>query len=185
MAPPQRPGPGGQQQPLIVVEADPDRYARFRAFLAASGWTVVAGHLPRDAGNTVQTVDAANTVHAVVVHSAEDAAAAVLLALRGVGVLVAAKADRDVIDTLIDDLRRIGPAEHHLPDTPMPLQLVIAQDQLALLRLIASGLSMRAAATQLNVSERTADRRLADTRRRLGVTTTAAAVRAATEQRLL
>lgn len=50
-------------------------------------------------------------------------------------------------------------------------------DQRALVRLLRGGLSLRDAASQLHISSRTADRRLADIRTLLGVATTAEVLR--------
>jgi len=135
-------------QPLVVVEGSE------RAFAAA-----------------VRDVEGCR---AFTVRDAGDAAEALLAAVGGAGVVVHARAGRDVIDRLVDDLRRLGPVDHRTGE-PAPGPGLTA-DERRLLDALASGRTLGEAAVELHLSRRTADRRLAAARRKLGVATTAEAV---------
>lgn len=111
--------------------------------------------------------------HAVIT-SAEDAVGALLAALDGHGLLVEARADRAVVDRLIEDLRRLGPVDHRIVGGAAAD--AIDQEGLAILALLAEGHSLGEAALELCMSRRTADRRLAEARRALGVERTTEAV---------
>lgn len=102
---------------------------------------------------------------------------AVLAALAGAQVVVAATAGRDVIDRMCDDLRRLGPLDHRIDDHGA--QPALAAEERALLDRLLAGDSLGEAAAALHLSRRTADRRLASARRALGVTTTAELLAAA------
>ena len=95
----------------------------------------------------------------------------VLAALAGAQVVVAATADREVIDRMCDDLRRLGPLDHRVEEPGAGPDLT-GEEQALLDRLLA-GDSLGAAAKALHLSRRTADRRLASARRAYGVTATA------------
>jgi DNA-binding NarL/FixJ family response regulator len=129
-------------------------------------WRVVDGFRER-AGD--------NVVCAGVVADENDAAAALLSAVSGCGILVDARASRDVIDRLCSDLRTFGRIEHRLERRRRPALTV---EQRELLALLADGLSLGDAAQRLHLSRRTADRRLAAARATLGASTTAEAVHA-------
>ena len=103
----------------------------------------------------------------------DDAAAAVLAVVRGARAVVRARASREVIDALCDDLRRLGPLEHHLGSRP---KAVLDDEQRRVLALLLDGRSLTDVAKDLHLSRRTADRRLATAREALGVSTTAEAV---------
>jgi len=149
---------------LVVVEGGDDAFLRAVAEARASGARVVDGFRARGAG-----VVCAGTVTGL-----EDAAAAVLAAVEGAGLVVAARADRDTIDRLCDDLRRLGPLDHRTADRPSSPELTA--EETALLALLRDGCSLGDAARRLHVSRRTADRRLAAARAKLGVTSTAEAL---------
>jgi DNA-binding CsgD family transcriptional regulator len=109
------------------------------------------------------------------VRNAGDAAEALLAAIGGSGVVVHALAERDVIDRLVDDLRRLGPVDHRAGKEPAsPPSLT--PDERRLLDALARGKTLGDAAMELHLSRRTADRRLAAARAKLGVATTAEAV---------
>lgn len=110
------------------------------------------------------------------VRSAQDATEAVLAAVTGARLLVAAAAERDVVDQLLDDLRRLGEVDHRVGHSLPP---ALTQDQRVLLAHLLSGRTLGEAGRRLHLSRRTADRRLADARLSLGVNTTAEALRAA------
>jgi DNA-binding NarL/FixJ family response regulator len=108
-----------------------------------------------------------------VVASEADAAAAVLAAIAGYGLIVELRVDGVVRDRLLDDLRHAGPLEvRTVGATPPDLD----DESLALLRAIAAGETLGDAADQLGISRRTADRRLATIRETLGVQRTVEAV---------
>jgi len=109
-----------------------------------------------------------------VVRDAGEAAEALLAAVGGTGVVVHALADRDVIDPLVDDLRRLGAVDHRVGEPEPGSGLTV--DERRLLDALASGRTLGEAADELHLSRRTADRRLASARRKLGVATTAEAV---------
>jgi DNA-binding NarL/FixJ family response regulator len=116
----------------------------------------------------------------VAVSDQPTAAAALALALEGESLVLHATAPRQVLDRLYDDLRRLGPVEIHASDGVVPPRgsAALEPEDMALLRLLAAGESLRQAARQLHLSTRTADRRLARARATLGVATTAEAVSA-------
>ncbi len=115
-----------------------------------------------------------NEIRTGTVESATDAEAALLAALDGAGLILRATGRRDVIDRLVDDLRRLGPVDHRVgePDTAEALSPTAR----AILGLLAEGHSLGEAATILGLSRRTADRRLAEGRRVLGVERTTEAI---------
>ena len=152
-------------RPLIVVEASErtlskalDEVGRSRARLVA-GWRqdpgVVCTGVVRDAG---------------------DAAEALLAAVAGAGLVVHAVAERDVIDRLVDDLRRLGPVDHRTSEPEPGPGWDLTDEERRLLDLLADGLTLGAAARHLNLSRRTADRRLASARSKLGVASSAEAI---------
>ena len=85
-----------------------------------------------------------------------------------------ALAEREVVDRLVDDLRRLGPADHRTGEPDMGPGLTV--DERRLLDRLSDGKTLGEAAAELHLSRRTADRRLAAARQKLGVATTAEAV---------
>lgn len=156
-------------RPLVVVEGPPSAVARARGEIEDAGWQVVDGWRGE-----------AGLVCAGVVTDATDAAAALLAAIGGAGLLVEARAPRALVDRLVDDLRRLGRVEHVLRE---PERLPLTQEERQLLAALAGGATLGAAARALHLSRRTADRRLASARAKLGVSTTAEAVVAAARSR--
>ncbi len=104
-----------------------------------------------------------------------DARSAVLCAARGARLLLAVQGD-SLLGPLLEDLRRLGEVTRLEPEPVPDPQASLAEDQLALLRLLGAGASVPAAARQLFLSQRTAERRLAAARQQLGVATTAQAL---------
>lgn len=153
-------------RPLIVVEGTDAAVADALAEARAAGWTVVPGWWGPSGEDRV--------VCSGPVTTAEDAAAALLAAVAGAGLVVAGRADRDVLDRLCDDLRRLGRLDHRTASTPRAPR--ITSEERRLTDLLLDGLTLGDAARQLNVSRRTADRRMASVRERLGVRTTAEAL---------
>ncbi len=152
---------------LIVIEGTRGVADREAARLRAAGYEVVDGF--RSAAPRGRPV-----VRMGRVTGASESADALLAAIGGAGLLVEAAADRDTIDRLVDDLRRLGPVDHRVVagDQPAPLD----PDGRALLALLAEGLTLGEAAEQLGLPRRTADRRLAAARRALGTERTAEAL---------
>jgi DNA-binding NarL/FixJ family response regulator len=160
-------------KPLVVVEGPDAAVASAVAEIRRGEWNLVSGwNPPRGVERAVCTGTVA---------SAEDAAAALLAVVAGAGVVIAGRADRAVLDRLIDDLRRFGPVDHRGPDAPVRAPLT--GEEQSLLDLLAEGLSVSEAARRLSLSRRTAVRRLAAGRAKLGVETTAAAVIASRSSR--
>ena len=160
--------------PLLVIEGS---RAIVRSRIAAAledagvhGWRIVRGWaapLRRD-----------RVVCTGWVATSDDARRALLAAVAGSGLVVGCTADRETVDRFLDDLRRLGPVDH-VNATPAPAGGPLTDTERALLALMAEGLTTRQAAAEVGISERTADRRLAVARRRLGVGSTAAAIAAA------
>jgi DNA-binding NarL/FixJ family response regulator len=154
--------------PFVVIEhANPAADAHLRHALDAAragGWQPVAGWLaPRGPV----------ACHGVIA-SDVDAVLALRAAVDGAGIVIVAKASRETIDRLVDDLRRLGPVEHVTADVPVPLG--VDEDQRRLLRLLADGWTLGEAAGELGLSRRTADRRLDAARHALGAERTAEAL---------
>ena len=150
-------------RPLVVVEASEHAFAHALSEVGRRGQRVVQGWRHDD-----------SVVCTGAVRDAADAAQALLAAVAGAGLVLHARAPRDVIDRLVDDLRRLGPVDHRTaePDTGAGLT---AEERGLLDRLVA-GKTLGEAAAELHLSRRTADRRLASARRKLGAGTTADAV---------
>jgi DNA-binding NarL/FixJ family response regulator len=149
-------------KPLVVVEASDAAVAAARREVAAAGWRVVDGWR-----NDASVVCAGAVVDEV------SAAEALLAAVAGAGLVVEARAPREILDRLVDDLRRLGRVDHRTTEPETPL---LTREERALVALLAGGATVGEAARQLHVSRRTADRRLAAVRAKLGVATTAEAV---------
>lgn len=147
--------------PFVVVEGgDATALSASRAGLAAQGWQVSASW---DAA-------APGVVCVGVVDGEPAAQRAVLAAVAGAGLLLLGTASRGVLDTLYDDLRRLGPVEVRFAGDASEVQL--HPEARALLDLLLAGSSLGAAAGELHISRRTADRRLAQARRAFGARTT-------------
>lgn len=108
-----------------------------------------------------------------VIADAPDAAAAVLAASWGAGLLIGIGGlDPALRERLLDDLGRIGPLTRAAPGSGKTLHPQAAQ----LLDLLEAGHTLGAAARRAFLSRRTADRRLAEARGALGARTTAEAI---------
>lgn len=144
------------------------------ACLERDGWRVVDGLETRPA--------LARVVLRGTVASPRDATVALLSALDGFGILVRATADDEVVNRLVDDLRRLGPVRHEAASSVAPADSPVVTEGRAILAFLAEGHTLGEAASRLGLSRRTADRRLAEARAALGVTrTTEAIARAARE----
>lgn len=103
------------------------------------------------------------------IHGPGDMRDAVAALDRGVGLVVAVAVTGSRRLDLLEDLDRAGQRFDQAAH-------VLDEDQRLLLTLLAEGLTVATAARQASLSVRTAHRRIADARRRLGVETTTAAV---------
>jgi DNA-binding CsgD family transcriptional regulator len=154
-------------RPIIVIDGGDESYSTAVAAARLQGWALTEGF------KTAGPARPGGIRHGIV-RTAEDAAGAVLAALDGEGLMVLMRAPAEVVDRLLDDLRHLGPVE--LRRTVQGSSPAVADDGLAILGLLAAGRSLGEAATQLGLSRRTADRRLAEARRALGAQRTAEAV---------
>jgi DNA-binding CsgD family transcriptional regulator len=151
---------------IVLEGADPQAVADTARDAAAGDATLVTGWRVRS--------DSPRTVCVGTVADAEDAGRAVLAAVIGADVVVDARADREVIDRLCDDLRRLGTLEHRLGAAANPP--VLTDDERALMARLLGGASLGESARALHLSRRTADRRLASARAKLGANSTSEAV---------
>lgn len=152
--------------PLVIVEGPPAAFERARHEVAMAGWVVVTGFSgPRRPGAVVRVG---------VVATESDAAASLLAALGGAGLVVHAEAARSVVDRLVDDLRRLGPVDHRNGVQMEPP--TVGAEARAILGLLAEGHTLGEAAAILGLARRTADRRLAEGRRALGTDRTTEAI---------
>lgn len=142
---------------------------------AESAWASTVAR--RSCGSAVRVgwSGGAGTVCVGTVVTAADASAAVLAAVRGADLVIEARADRQTLDVLYDDLRRLGTLEHVAVPARHGEQLLTGEQQ-ALVDLLVGGSPLGQAARALHISRRTADRRLAAARRALGAATTAEAL---------
>jgi DNA-binding CsgD family transcriptional regulator len=158
--------------PLIVLDGSDDALVAAIDEVRAAGWRAVPGFAPaRDLASPFRKAAA---VCYGEITTADDAASALMLALEGCGLVVAARAPREVMDRLIGDLRHVGPVEHRRVE--LEARPSLGATERALLTLLAEGHSLGEAADRLGLSRRTADRRLAKARRTLGVERTAQAI---------
>jgi DNA-binding CsgD family transcriptional regulator len=159
-------------RPLIVVEPGSGVRAAAVEELSGAGWIVHEGW---PSTRAVRSVSGQRVVFAGDVSGAEDAAAALVAAARGAGVVVELRAEPAVTEGFLEDLRHLGPVEHRRANAPIPATL-LSPEQSRLLTLLADGRSIPEAASELYISRRTAERRLATARRMLGVRRTSEAV---------
>ena len=153
--------------PYVVIEhvGDPQPVvAEARSEAAAGPWHPIDGFTSAEIG--------LDTVCIGTVVDAEGAAIAVLAAIHGARLVVVANAPRDVIDRMCDDLRRIGDVDHHLDPSSSQAGHGLNPDQRAVIGMLLAGANLNQAASALNVSRRTAARRLAEARDALGASST-------------
>lgn len=131
----------------------------------------IVSHVPK---NDVWDLAPLRLVWPVTLDSRSTCAAVLDAVLRGVAVVIrvcpelgAASAAR-----FLDDLDRVAARE-----SPAPTACRLDDDQRRLLRALSAGATLRAAAGELCMSNRTASRRLADARRVLGCDTNTEAAR--------
>lgn len=157
--------------PLVLVAVDTD-LAALHSVQQSAGWRAQRSwELPREPWD----VSEAGIVCVGRVDDRSTAAAAVLAAARGAGVVAAIDPETELAVELGADLAQLGPVCWEVA-RPAVESLGLTPDQRDVLRLVAEGLTLREAAEQLFLSMRTAERRLAQARKALGVTSTAQAV---------
>lgn len=111
------------------------------------------------------------------IDGSEDAGRAIEALTRGVGLAVTLRVQGDLRHRTLEDLHRLADVRTaDLDAAHDDLASVLDPDQLALLRALAAGRTVGAAASAIHLSRRTANRRLADLRLRLGVETNAEAI---------
>ncbi len=150
--------------PAVLVDSSP------RVEIHLPGWKRYAlAELPE------QPFSLATSQIAVAVDVADQAtAAAVLLAAaRGVGVVLSVSLDGASAERFLDELSRVADVREGT-ETP---GASLSVDHTELLDALASGLTVADAARKLGLSRRTAVRRLAEARARLGAASTTEAVR--------
>jgi hypothetical protein len=160
-----RPPTFSDRAPLIVVE-DQTGYRAVADEVAGAGWTLVPPGSPIQPGTLV----------AMDVTDPAGAQAAVLEAMRGIGVLVRADGERAVIDDLVEDLAHIGQVRRIDGGHAIELE----PDTWRLVHALAAGTTVSVAARSLHLSVRTANRRIADAKEVIGVQTRAQLLRSLT-----
>lgn len=146
---------------LVVVEDSPPAYADALAEVREAGWRLTEGWENACAGE----------VRVGEIATAADAAAALLAVVTGAGLVAHMRAERELVDRICDDLRRFGDVDYRTASTPRRPRLTSEQRQLV--DLLAEGMTLGEAARRLNLSRRTADRRLEQARHTFAVETTA------------
>ena len=105
------------------------------------------------------------------------ARSALQAALTGADLLVEARADAVLVDRLCDDLSRLGRVELRTRADDELVRLArLTDDGIAVLELLAVGLSLGEAGIRLHLSRRTTDRRLSEAKQALGIRGTVEAV---------
>jgi DNA-binding CsgD family transcriptional regulator len=156
--------------PLVIVEGPDVAYRHAVQEMEAGGWLSESGFSPPYRGGRI--------VRTGLIQTLADVESALLAALAGQGIVAQVAVERNVIDQLVDDLRRLGQVDHRLGTGASPPE--IQPEARALLGLLAEGHSLGEAAALLGLSRRTADRRLATGRRLLGTKRTTEAITLAT-----
>jgi len=161
---------GTPLRPLVLIRGQHTAAQPVLAALEAGGWRIHPGlQLPFDPWAVLGVVCVAS------VAGQTDASLAVLAAARGAGLVVTVTGRDEVLERLVEDLSRIGPIEFWPKEESSPLR-GLTTEHWSLLTLLAQGHTVTDAARDLHLSRRTADRRLADAREVLGVTSNAEAV---------
>jgi hypothetical protein len=161
-------------RPLVVHIGAAWELADELAQLRRGGWSLHDGWYPPRHGFRV--VDPRVVCHGPVV-DAGGAAAAVLAAARGAGVVAAVGAAAGLAERVYEDLTRFGAVRTRALSVPArETAALIDPAAQALFAALARGETLKAAACSLSISTRTADRRVATARRQLGVSTTAEAL---------
>jgi hypothetical protein len=170
------------ETPRYVLPSATDATVVLRR-LARDGWTTREGFALPEAGWDV-TGD--NLVLFGRVPDLDTVQLVVLAAARGAGVVAIADAAGETGRALLADLSRLGPVRRDT-ETPAVEEAgtveQLAPEQRALLERLANGETIAAAAASEFMSLRTANRRIAEARKLLGVRSTREAVMAYLESR--
>ena len=160
---------------MLVVD-EPSDLDAFRALGAVAGWTHRDGFsLP----STPWALEEARVLCVGVVASAAEARAVVEAVSRGAAVAACVTLTGRVRQQLLEDLHRVGTVEArstHLHHAVRPDAQSLTPEQRDLLDALVDGCTITEAASLLHLSRRTATRRLAECRDRLGLATTAEAM---------
>jgi DNA-binding NarL/FixJ family response regulator len=160
-------------RPLVLVTAGAD-VETVVSGLRAQGW-----HVQRGFNQPSPVPDGQRLICVGPVLTTQDAAAAVLAAMAGAGIIADVfGASEQIVEQLNGDLRTFGRVEvlTHDRQAGLAVTAAVSPESAALLVRLAEGASLQEAAASLAMSRRTADRRLAEARQALGVRTTAEAV---------
>jgi hypothetical protein len=142
--------------------------------LARAGWQTREGFALPEAG---WDVSAARLVLFGRVPDLDAAQLAVLAAARGAGVVVIAEEQSETGRAVLADLSRIGPVRTGAEGGEAATdELPLSDEQRSLLERLGAGETIAAAAEAEFLSLRTANRRIAEARKALGVRTTREAV---------
>lgn len=154
--------------PIILLPPDADLAAAVRDLTGQ--WRIHQGfELPAEPWDLLPH----RLVATGLVRDGAGAQAALLCAVRGAGLVVAVDRTEPWAEAFLADLARLRPAASENPPAAGP---PLTDEQRALLDLLAEGHSIAQAARRLYLSLRTANRRVAEARTALGVSTTREAV---------
>jgi DNA-binding NarL/FixJ family response regulator len=157
------------EPPVIVVEGTITAFESVVSEVGRAGWDLGTGFGGAASGARAVRVGAVSTP--------AEAADALLAVLAGAGVVIHGLAPRETLDRLLDDLRHVRRVDlRRVEDKVLP---ELDEEARGILRILAEGRTLGDAAHALGLSRRTADRRLSEARRALGVERTVEAVAAA------
>lgn len=155
--------------PLVVLPPDGDPTPAIRRARAA-GWNPQRGLSVAD---NPWDLSAGRHLAIAEITTAEQAAAALMLAVRGAGLLVFIDREAPWAGGFLADLERLAAPT---PSVGGPPAIPLTQEQRELLDLLAAGASIASAAASRYISLRTANRRIAEARKALGAASTSEAV---------
>jgi DNA-binding NarL/FixJ family response regulator len=155
------------------VVADDDRVLADRVAAARDAGAVV--HALDTVPDEPWVLDGTATYVTGAVRTRDDAARAVLAAVRGGRVVVKQPDDARTRAYLLDGLARVGPVETVAPSSDAGATVVLEPAEREILELLAAGRTVNEIAAVVGYSRRTVQRRLDTIRRRLGVASNAEA----------
>jgi len=156
-------------RPLVIVEGV--ELAEVVNEFRGRGWRTVHGW---DPGGSEWDVSPLRLLCWGVICQSEEAAASIMAAVRGTGIIATLEVEPSIRVRFLEDLHHLGPVDSR--EGREPQGLILEVDQIRLLDLLTDGLSLPDAARRLYLSPRTVERRLAAARQALGVPTTAEAL---------
>ncbi|MFP5327627.1 MAG: hypothetical protein ACLGHT_09105 [Acidimicrobiia bacterium] len=155
----------------LIVTSTSELLERASTLLSTAGWQVRLGF---DAPPRPWELSGESLAFVGEVTSSRHTALAIAIAARGAAV-AAYPGSESLRAQVVDDLSRIGHVTVWTP-TSTPLVACLSDEEIRLLELLAEGHVVSAAARSANMSRRTADRRLALARSKLGVGSNAEAL---------